>query len=136
MEISRRKLSNKLEFAIIVAVDCNNCDLNNQIAELTKLSNTAGAEIISSVIQKRKAIDPKTYVGKGRINSIIHQANELSCYLIIFNDELSPSQIKNIQKIAGDKIKIVDRTGMIIDIFYQHARTRESKAQVEIARLQ
>ncbi|MBC8479392.1 MAG: GTPase HflX, partial [FCB group bacterium] len=87
-------------------------------------------------VQNRPKFDPATYIGKGKIETVISQALELECSLIIINDEITPTQIKNIQKLAGEDIKVLDRTGLILDIFNKHARTREAKTQVELARLQ
>ena len=81
-------------------------------------------------------IDPAFYIGKGKIKTILLQAQELGCNIILFNNELTPSHVKNLQKIAGEEIKIIDRTGIIIDIFSQHAKTSESRKQVELAQLE
>ncbi|MFQ6609969.1 MAG: GTPase HflX [Fidelibacterota bacterium] len=109
---------------------------NEELEELRLLADTAGADVIDSIIQRRTEIDPATFIGSGKVKEIVNLAAELFCSLIIFNDEISPTQLKNIRKIAGDEIKVIDRTGLILDIFVQHARTKESKKQVELAQLQ
>ncbi len=131
--------SPNLEDAILVAVFDNSCseiELNEQISELAFLAETAGAQIIQKVIQKRSKIDPATFIGKGKVTTLLNQAEELNCKLIIFNNELGPTQLKNLQKSAGEKIKILDRTGLILDIFNKHAKTKEAKTQVKLAQLQ
>ena len=133
----QKRLSDTYEDGVIVAVVNfeSKHTIQDQILELKELAHTAGVNIINTITQNRNSIEASTYIGKGKIKSIINNAIELKCKCIIINDELSPSQIKNIQKIAGDKLKIIDRTGLIIDIFYKHAKTNEAKTQVEIARL-
>lgn len=110
--------------------------VQDHLDELGLLTETAGGEIAGQVIQTRDRPDAATFVGKGKAQSIANQAQELGCDLIIFDDELSPSQQKNLQRLAGENIKVIDRSGLILDIFAQHARTWESKTQVELARLQ
>ncbi|NQU68777.1 MAG: GTPase HflX [Candidatus Marinimicrobia bacterium] len=107
-----------------------------ELEELRLLADTAGAEVVDSIVQRRKEVDPATYIGSGKVKEIVNQAVELSCTLIIFNDEITPTQLKNIRKIAGEDIKVLDRTGLILDIFAQHARTKEAKTQVELAHMQ
>jgi GTPase len=127
------------EKAILVGVifpGSHSASIEEQLNELALLADTAGAEIIDHVTQKRHKIDAATFIGKGKLERILEQAEMLSCNLIIFNDEINPNQIKNIQNIAGENIKILDRTGLILDIFSKHARTKESKTQIELARLQ
>ena len=137
MVIEKRK-NNSREHAIIVAVNItgsDELDLKEELEELELLSATAGAVIIDKAIQNRNKIDPSTFIGSGKVKSIINNAKELGVTVIIFNDELTPAQLKNIQKIAGDQLKIIDRTGLILDIFEKHAKTRESKVQIKLARL-
>ena len=83
-------------------------NIEEQLVELEALANTAGALTVGSSIQKRQKPDSSTFIGKGKVETIINQAKELDLHLIIFNDELSPTQLKNIQKRAGDSIKIMD----------------------------
>ena len=109
--------------------------------ELRALADTAGAEAIDEVVQKRDAPDPATYVGKGKAKEIIGLAAALNADMVIFDDELTPAQGRNLEEIAGVNplaergLKIIDRTGLIIDIFAQHARSAEGKLQVELAQL-
>ncbi len=136
---SAKRQTDSKELALLVAVqfqDSTDEQIQIQLDELELLAETAGAVSEDRIIQKRSKIDAATFIGKGKIATIIDQANELKLHLIIFNDELSPTQIKNIQKLAGESIKILDRTGLILDIFDNHARSREAKAQIKLARLE
>jgi GTP-binding protein HflX len=109
--------------------------MEEHLDELTLLAQTAGAEVVGRYIQRRDRINPTYFIGKGKAQQIVQQSQELDVQLIIFDDELSPSQIRNFLKIS-DSIKVIDRTGLILDIFQRHAQTRESKTQVELAHLQ
>ena len=90
------------------------------------MANTAGATSLGTIYQNRSKIDPSTHIGKGKIETILNQSKELDCSLIIFNSDITPTQIKNLQKQAGESIKILDRTGLILDIFRKHAKTKEA----------
>jgi GTPase len=116
----------------------NESDENVQyeMEELANLADTAGAEIFGEITQRRAKPDSAFFLGKGKAESVVNQAKELQCSIILFNDELSPTHVKNLQKLAGDDIKILDRTGIILDIFSQHVQTSESRKQVEVARLE
>jgi len=109
--------------------------VTEHLDELEQLAVTAGAEVIGRFVQKRDRINPRYFVGKGKAEEIINQAKALGVQLIIFDDELSPSQVRNYLKL-GNNIKVIDRTGLILDVFRQHARTQEAKTQVELAQLQ
>jgi len=104
--------------------------------ELANLADTAGAEIFGEITQRRAKADSAFFLGKGKAESVVNQAKKSNCSIILFNDELSPTHVKNLQKLAGDEIKILDRTGIILDIFSQHVQTSESRKQVEVARLE
>ncbi len=124
-----------MEKAITVGVilpGINESDVQNHLEELDLLADTAGAEVVGRVTQRLSKINPAFFVGKGKAEQIINQAKMLNVNLIIFDNELSPAQIKNYHKLADD-IKIIDRSGLILDIFQKHAQTREAKTQVELA---
>ncbi len=127
------------EKAILVSLILSNQskeEIVEQLNELKRLTYTAGAIPLNAIMQSKIKPNPATYIGKGKLKSIINQADELKCSLIIFNNEISPSQLKNIQKIADKKIKVIDRTGLILDIFTKNAKTKEAKTQVELAQLE
>tara|TARA_Y100001968_G_C19427424_1_gene755165 strand:+ start:790 stop:2055 length:1266 start_codon:yes stop_codon:yes gene_type:complete len=111
-------------------------DANEDIHELSLLAQTLSFSVLGEQILNLRKITPSTYYGKGQIKSIGGKVSALKCNHVIFNDEISPSQYKNIQKLLDKKIKIFDRTGLILEIFKRNAKTKESKFQVELASLQ
>src|SRR5262245_20644918 len=102
--------------------------------ELRELAASAGARIIDEVIQRRERPDPATFIGKGKVEELREQALLEGVDVIIFDEELSPSQAKNLEEAL--EAKVVDRTGLILDIFARRARTKEGKLQVELAQLE
>ncbi|SVB65840.1 uncharacterized protein METZ01_LOCUS218694, partial [marine metagenome] len=116
----------------VILPGVSDSDVNNHLDELDLLADTAGAEVVGRVTQRLSRINPSFFVGKGKAEQIISQAKMLNVDLILFDDELSPAQIKNYHRMADD-IKIMDRSGLILDIFQKHAQTREAKTQVELA---
>lgn len=126
------------EKALLIGVVSNEQDsetLNEHLEELKLLAETAGAIVVGKIHQSITRVHSQYFVGKGKALQIIDQAKALKVKLIIFDDELTPSQIKNFLKLAKE-IKIIDRNGLILDIFSKHAKTRESKTQVELAHLE
>lgn len=116
-----------LERAVLVGVG----DADGSLGELAALAATAGAEVVGEIVQRRGEPDPATYVGKGKlaeVHALVH-ANDAG--LVIFDDELSPGQLRNVEEKLG--VKVVDRTALILDIFALHAASREGKVQVELA---
>ena len=109
--------------------------IQEHLSELELLAETAGAEVIGKITQRISKINSATFIGKGKSIQIINQAIELNAKLIIFDDELSPAQIKNSHNLS-DKIKVLDRSGLILDIFRKHARTKEATTQVDLAYLE
>jgi GTPase len=102
--------------------------------ELASLVHTANGEVIMTVTQKREAIHPATYIGKGKVEELARLVEQLEPDVVIFNDELSPSQNRNLSRQLS--VRIIDRTQLILDIFAQRARSKEGKLQVELAQLQ
>ncbi|MCY9452873.1 GTPase HflX [Bacillus haynesii] len=102
--------------------------------ELAALTETADGTVVSTVTQKRNRVDAATYIGKGKVDELAVLCEELSPDVLIFNDELSPSQLKAL--VTTLDVKIIDRTQLILDIFAKRARTREGKLQIELAQLQ
>jgi GTP-binding protein HflX len=105
--------------------------LKESLEELKELSETAGAFILDSIIQRRKEIDPKYFIGKGKVKQIKSRYRGIT--LLIFNHELSPTQIRNLEKALD--LKVITRTELILDIFAMHARSNLSRLQVELAQL-
>ena len=116
----------------IILPNIDEVDVINHINELEMLAETAKVETLGVVTQKLNRINPAFYIGKGKAQQVIEQAKLLSANVIIFDDELSPAQIKNYHKLAK-KIKVIDRSALILDIFKKRAKTRESKTQVDLA---
>jgi GTP-binding protein HflX len=123
------------ETALLVGVDFPHqlWPAEDSIEELAQLTETAGAIVVGQVIQKRNHPDPGLYIGSGKVEEIRLLQQELNANLIIFDDELSPAQQRNLEKAFG--LKILDRTALILDIFAQRARSHEGKLQVELAQL-
>ncbi len=103
------------------------------LAELERLAETAGLEVIGKSTQRLDQPHPATFVGKGKAEEIAGAVHELGADVVIFDDELSPRHQRELEAIFGDKVKVLDRTGLILDIFALHANTREGALQVELA---
>ena len=108
-------------------------EVEDHLTELDSLARTSGAEVIETFVQNRLAPDPAYFIGKGKLEEIALFIEENQIDLVIFDDELSPAQIKNIERLLSKKV--IDRAGLILDIFAGHARTKEAKVQVELAQL-
>ena len=116
----------------VISQTNNESIVEEHIQELCLLVKTAGAEVAGVITQKVSKINPATLIGAGKAKHIISQAEGIGAKIIIFDDELSPAQIKNYHKMSK-KIKILDRNGLILDIFKKHARTKEAITQVDLA---
>ena len=110
-----------------------NIDIESSMDELEELAKTAGVEVLVRVIQNKAGIDVKYYIGKGKVEEIKQFSQDHNANVIIFNDELSGSQIRNLEEAIG--IDVIDRTALILDIFAQRALTKEGRLQVELAQL-
>jgi GTP-binding protein HflX len=108
-------------------------DLEDSLAELSQLSRTAGLEVVGQTWQRLNGFNPATLVGAGKVEELVELRKDLGCDVVVFDDELSPRQQRNLEETLGGEIKILDRTALILDIFAQHARTREGQLQVELA---
>jgi GTP-binding protein HflX len=105
--------------------------LDESLDELALLVDTAGADVVGRVVQRRNAPDPATYVGKGKVTEIHELAEATDCDTVVFDDELTPAQQRNLEKALGRSA--IDRTALILDIFGQNAHSQEGKAQVQLA---
>ena len=120
------------ERCLLVAVQLPG-EEENDMEELEQLVEAAGGEVISSIVQNKQNIDNRFYAGQGKIEEIANYVKELDIDTVIFNDELSGSQIRNIEEIV--EAKVIDRTNLILDIFAKRALTKEGQLQVELAQL-
>lgn len=109
-------------------------DADESLAELRTLTESAGAEIVGEMLQRRDRLDPATLIGAGKLEEIAGAAASVNADLLLFDHDLSPSQQRNIENIVHRRV--IDRTQLILDIFARHARTREGQLQVELAQLQ
>jgi GTPase len=109
-------------------------DTGDSLVELGELATTAGGEVIGNGLQKTESVNPATFIGKGKAEEFAAFCRRNDVDTVIFDDELSPAQIRTLEKIFN--CKILDRTSLILDIFAQRARTREGKLQIELAQLQ
>src|SRR4051794_38134034 len=125
------------ERAFLLAVDTGQdagWTAEESLRELASLTDTAGAEVVGAEWQNRRHVDPNWYVGKGKAEELVHAKAETGFTLLVADDELSPNQQKSLESLLG--VKILDRSGLILDIFAQHARTHEGRLQVELAQLE
>ena len=133
-EVEYRQL--RLERVVLVGVwtQGNIDQANESMQELAALAETAGAQVLDGLLQRRENPDPATYVGKGKAQELKDIVQELGADTVIANSELAPSQRRALEDVV--KVKVIDRTAIILDIFAQHAKSREGKAQVELAQLE
>ncbi|HWH36246.1 MAG TPA: GTPase HflX [Candidatus Limnocylindrales bacterium] len=125
------------EKAFLVAVDTGQdkgWSAEESLAELASLADTAGAEVVGAEWQNRRHVDPNWYLGKGKAGELVQAKAETGLTMLIADDELSPNQQKALESLLG--VKVLDRSGLILDIFAQHARTHEGRLQVELAQLE
>ena len=120
----------------LITADVTKEQAREYLDELAFLADTAGAKPVRNFTQKLPHADNKTFLGKGKIEEVRLFAEENEIKLIIFDDDLSPSQIRNIEKIFGEETKILDRSNLILDIFASRAQTAQARTQVELAQYQ
>ena len=121
--------------SILVGVNLNNQkDFTNSMEELFNLAEACDVEVVGEVTQKLSQVNKSHYIGKGKIGEVLVLLHEKNANMVIFNDELSPSQIRNLE--AALECRVIDRTILILDIFAQRAKTREAQLQVEVTKLQ
>ena len=125
------------ERALLVGVEIRGqatlMSLDESLAELVLLAETAGLEVVSQVSQRLDQPNVQTYIGPGKVEEIHALAEELQAEIILFDEELSARHLRELERILGANIQVIDRTALILDIFAQHARTREGALQVELA---
>lgn len=125
------------ERAILIALSTGNFSrdrVEEHLDELEMLTDTAGADTVFKILQDRNHPDPAFFIGKGKAEEIAQLIELNDIQLVIFDDDLNPTQVRNLEKLF--ERKVLDRSGLILDIFASHAKTREAKTQVELAQLQ
>lgn len=136
-ETASTPLEEAQERALLVSLEWGNSNrawtAEDSLEELKQLADTAGALVVKKIFQKRPKPDPAYFIGRGKVGELALYAQQENIDLCIFDDELSPAQQRNLEQALG--IRILDRTGLILDIFAQRARTNEGKMQVELAQL-
>jgi GTPase len=132
-EVEYRQL--RLERVVLVGVwtEGTTDDAENSLAELAALAETAGSEVLEAIYQRRQKPDPATFIGRGKVDALREIVQHTGADTVICDGELAPSQLRNLEDRV--KVKVVDRTALILDIFAQHAKSREGQAQVELAQL-
>jgi len=125
----------RLEKVVLVGVwtEGSAKDAENSLKELAALAETAGSEVMDGLIQRRDKADPATYIGSGKVMELRQAVINTGADTVVCDGELSPAQLRNLEGKA--KVKVIDRTALILDIFAQHAKSREGKAQVELAQM-
>ncbi|WP_285664174.1 GTPase HflX [Actinorhabdospora filicis] len=133
-EVEYRQL--RLERVVLVGVWTEGTldEAENSLKELAALAETAGSEVLDGLIQRRSRPEPATFIGKGKVSELRDVVAEAGADTVIADGELTPSQLRALEQEI--KVKVIDRTALILDIFAQHAKSREGKAQVELAQLQ
>ncbi len=133
-EVEYREL--QLERVVLVSVwmSGSEVDADNAMAELKLLAETAGSQVLEGLIQRRRTPDPATFIGRGKVDELRQVVVATGSDTVICDGELEPAQLRNLEDRVG--VKVIDRTSLILDIFAQHARSSEGKAQVELAQLQ
>lgn len=126
------------ERAVLVGIEQRGTSwpVDRSLDELERLADTAGAECVARVTQRLERPNPRTFIGSGKVAEVCGLVSRLDADVVIFDDDLSPSQQANLEKAVGEPVKIIDRTALILDIFGLHAQTREGRLQVQLAQLQ
>ncbi|MDQ1653232.1 MAG: GTPase [Cryptosporangiaceae bacterium] len=133
-EVEYRQL--RLERVVLVGVWTGGTaeDAENSLAELAALAETAGSKVLEGIMQRRDRPDPATYIGSGKAKELREIVLATGADTVVCDGELSPSQLRKLEEVV--KVKVIDRVALILDIFAQHARSKEGKAQVELAQMQ
>lgn len=126
------------ERALLVGIDLPGeaWSLDDSLAELARLVETDGAEVVGTLTQRLNAPVPRTFIGRGKCDELVELVRSLEVDVVVFDEELSPTQQTNLERVVGEPVKVIDRTALILDIFGQHAVTHEGRLQVQLAQLQ
>ena len=133
MALIERSFREKIVLVGVILPGRTEEEVEAHLDELAQLIDTAGADVVARTVQRRREPDPATYVGRGKVDAIREIVQATGADTVICDGELAPSQLRNLEDRL--KVKVVDRTALILDIFAQRARTMEGKLQVELAQL-
>ena len=129
--------SEQAERAYLVGIEVHKAaslfSVNDSLSELALLAKTAGLEVVGKTFQRLRTINTKTFIGSGKVDEIVDEISLIGVNVIVFDEELSPRHQRELEKQFGETIRLLDRSALILDIFAQHARTREGALQVELA---
>lgn len=138
-DMSQTSFTEDAERAILVGIDykdASSADSESSLAELARLTDTAGAQVVATTTQKLDSPNPRTFIGSGKAEEVADLCRSLAADVVIFDEELSPSQQSNLEKAMPREVKVIDRTALILDIFALHATTKEGRLQVRLAQNQ
>ena len=138
-DMSQESFTGDAERAVLVGIDYKDAPeslLESSLAELARLTDTAGAVVVATVSQRLDAPNPRTFVGSGKAEEIADLCRSFAADVVIFDEELTPSQQSNLEKAMPRDVKVIDRTALILDIFALHATTKEGRLQVRLAQNQ
>lgn len=137
MTIEIKETESKTERAFLVGADVRGTpgilSIDDSLDELAELSRTAGIEVVGRIVQHVKHIDANTFIGSGKVEEVHIAIESLHANVLIFDDELSPRHQRELEEVMGENVKVIDRSTLILDIFAQHATSREGSLQVELA---
>lgn len=133
-----KETAEPIERAVLVGVDRNDpvWSMEESLAELERLVNTAGAEVVATTSQRLDSPNPRTFIGSGKAEEVADLCRSFAADVVVFDDELTPSQQSNLEKIVPRDVKVIDRTALILDIFALHATSKEGRLQVRLAQNQ
>lgn len=138
-DMSQESFTGDAERAVLVGIDYKDASeslLESSLAELARLTDTAGAVVVATVSQRLDAPNPRTFVGSGKAEEVADLCRSFAADVVIFDEELTPSQQSNLEKAMPRDVKVIDRTALILDIFALHAATKEGRLQVRLAQNQ
>lgn len=126
------------ERAVLVGIEGRHgaWPVDRSLDELERLADTAGAQTVARISQRLERPNPRTFIGSGKVDELCGLVKRIDADVVIFDDDLTPSQQSNLERAVGEPVKIIDRTALILDIFGLHATTREGRLQVQLAQLQ
>ena len=133
--LGKEKKKTKAILVSLITKDMSENEADISLCELERLCDTAGAEVFAKMMQNKETPDPRTYIGKGKVSELSELCKNNEVNTVVFDCELSPSQIRNLEDDIGGEVSVIDRSMRFLEIFALHAVTGEGKLQVELAQL-